>query len=309
MAALPSWIVIGLAPLVVLLFAYVLLSLPALSYIARVLVLVALTVVVGVCSWWFAALRPFITPFYAAPTRISDPQSPAAAESPRDEFGSVDYSALAAFETVSAFWHPKSALADATTAPPAMSAALMFLASTKFISDLTPAQFDMIFGRVEFVSLPAESTLYQIGADSLSGLYIVVDGAVGLYDSAGQLGCTYVRGELIGDECLTGATRDTTVRALSAVDLLRVSSAHIDELPHVAAAHRHVLHHHNTRQTVALCNVRTRPRTRRRSARGSADALFVRTSPTLLLRRRRRVNGVERVRTSMRSPRRRRLMF
>jgi hypothetical protein len=62
----------------------------------------------------------------------------------------------------------------------------LFMASTKFLSGLDPEQFRELYDRVEWVVLKSGDVLFQEGATPDDGLYIVVDGKLGVYKQIGD---------------------------------------------------------------------------------------------------------------------------
>jgi NTE family protein len=104
---------------------------------------------------------------------------------------------------------------------PALFAALPLL------RDLDAQQLREVSAEIEWFSLPGGATLYEAG-QAADGLYVVVNGALGIYTSRTKGGAQYVGqicgGETVGEvEVISGQPRTATVVALRDTEVARLS--------------------------------------------------------------------------------------
>ena len=135
-------------------------------------------------------------------------------------------------DKLSGFWHPSSAsTTPISSTPPSphspssfapspsthadkLPEPLYFLASTKYISSLSQADFAALYGEIEWRAVPANTVLYEHNASCDDGMYIIVEGSVTMHppspssssfassSSSTEAVCTHTKGELIGEEAL-----------------------------------------------------------------------------------------------------------
>ena len=143
-------------------------------------------------------------------------------------------------DKLSGFWHPSSSSTTPTSSTPTSPSTqtpssfapspstvdklpepLYFLASTKYISSLSQADFASLYGEIEWRSVPANTVLYQSNTSCDDGMYIIVEGSVTMHppspaassssssgssprssSSSTEAVCTHTKGELIGEEAL-----------------------------------------------------------------------------------------------------------
>jgi NTE family protein len=103
---------------------------------------------------------------------------------------------------------------------------LALMAALPLLRDLTPDLLEEVSREVEWFSLPGGSTLFTVG-DSVDGLYVVVNGALGVYvtSPAGgfRLAGQIVAGETAGEmEVLSGTRRTATLTALRNTEVARL---------------------------------------------------------------------------------------
>ena len=148
-------------------------------------------------------------------------------------------------DKLSGFWHPSSTSTTPTSSTPTSPSSiapspsanmdklpepLYFLASTKYISSLSQADFAALYSEIEWRSVPADTVLYESNAACDDGMYIIVEGSVTMHppssssspsspnssSSSIEAVCTHTKGELIGEEALlTSSQRWLTCRTTS----------------------------------------------------------------------------------------------
>src|SRR5438105_4623920 len=111
---------------------------------------------------------------------------------------------------------------------PALFAALPLL------KELDAAMLEEMTREVEWFSLPGGTTLYSAG-ESADGLYVVVNGGLGLYvptpAGGARLSGTISPGETVGEmEVLSGKPRGATAVTLRATEVDRIATSTLEEL-------------------------------------------------------------------------------
>jgi CRP-like cAMP-binding protein len=89
---------------------------------------------------------------------------------------------------------------------------------------------------IEWFSVPASTLLYSFG-EAADGLYVIINGAFGVYAPQSSGGSQYIgklaAGQIAGDmEVISGKARSTTLVALRDCEVARLSNATFDKLAH-----------------------------------------------------------------------------
>lgn len=121
---------------------------------------------------------------------------------------------------------------------------LALFAALPLLKDLEAGLLDGITREIEWFSLPGGTTLFSTG-QLVDGLYVVVNGALGVYSvrpgGGSQLTGRVCAGEIVGEtEVITGRNRSVTVVALHDTEVARLSVGTFEKL---AAAHPQTLRH------------------------------------------------------------------
>ena len=121
---------------------------------------------------------------------------------------------------------------------PALFAALPLL------RELDPGLLDGITREIEWFSLPGGTTLFSAG-QLVDGLYVVVNGALGVYSlragGGSRLTGRILAGETVGEtDVITGRNRSATVVALHDTEVARLSVTTFEKL---VATHPQTLRH------------------------------------------------------------------
>ena len=149
-----------------------------------------------------------------------------------------------AHERVSDFWHPPShspstssasaagSTAAAASPSPALPAPLSYLASTKYISSLSQADFAALYAQIGWRSVAIDAVLYEVDEVPTDGCFILVSGRVSMHRSSSPSSpavCFHGTGELLGDEAVFPTTRWMTCRAVEATQLIVMSAALLEQ--------------------------------------------------------------------------------
>jgi len=123
---------------------------------------------------------------------------------------------------------------------------LALMAALPLLRDLSAALLEEIAGEVEWFSLPGGTTLFSAG-EPVDGLYVVVNGALGVYVASpaggARLAGQIVAGETAGEmEVISGRKRSATLISLRDTEVARVPvrtfeklvASHPPSLRHVA---------------------------------------------------------------------------
>ena len=194
----------------------------------------------------------------AAAAAVPQPLAPRRSRS-ADAAEELDDKELDDTERLSRFWHPQHAPPSALSPPSALAAAstsasaaasdsgspsaspsrpalpepLYFLASTKYISSLSEADFASLYRQIAWQQLAAGTELYRAGAAATDGIFIVVSGTVSMHSEARSGSdsgssppiCYHGSGELIGEEAVFDQPepRWLSCRAVTDVSVIRMS--------------------------------------------------------------------------------------
>jgi NTE family protein len=117
-------------------------------------------------------------------------------------------------------------------------------AALPLLRDLDGDFLDGITREIEWFSLPAGATLFSAG-QSVDGLYVVVNGALGVYSvrpgGGSQLAGRILAGETVGEtDVITGRDRSVTVVSLHDTEVARLSVSTFEKL---VATHPQTLRH------------------------------------------------------------------
>jgi NTE family protein len=118
------------------------------------------------------------------------------------------------------------------------------IAALPLLRDLSPALLQEITREVEWFSLPGGTTLFSAG-DPVDGLYVVVNGALGVFVASPARGAhlagQIVAGETAGEmEVISGRARSATLISLRDTEVARLSVGAFDKL---VASHPQTLRH------------------------------------------------------------------
>jgi len=121
---------------------------------------------------------------------------------------------------------------------------IALFAALPLLKDLEVELLDGITREIEWFSLPGGTTLFSTG-QPVDGLYVVVNGALGVYSvrpgGGAQLTGRICAGETVGEtEVITGRNRSVTVVALHDTEVARLSVGTFEKL---VAAHPQTLRH------------------------------------------------------------------
>jgi NTE family protein len=117
-------------------------------------------------------------------------------------------------------------------------------AALPLLSDLDPELLDAITREIEWFSVPGGATLFSAG-QLVDGLYVVVNGALGVYAvrpaGGAQLTARICAGETVGEsDVITGRNRSVTVVALHDTEVARLTVGTFEKL---VATHPQTLRH------------------------------------------------------------------
>src|ERR1700739_135724 len=117
-------------------------------------------------------------------------------------------------------------------------------AALPLLRDLDANLLDGITREIEWFSLPGGATLFSAG-QAVDGLYVVVNGALGVYSlrpgGGAQLAARIPAGETVGEtDVITGRNRSVTVVALHDTEVARLSVSTFETL---VATHPQSLRH------------------------------------------------------------------
>ena len=132
-------------------------------------------------------------------------------------------------DRLSDFWHPPRSPTSPSTPTPSpraspLPAPLYYLASSKYISSLSQADFSALYTQIDWRDVGPDVTLYERGADPTDGCFILVSGRVSMHTAGGDDVppiCQHGTGELIGEEAIfEGAHRWLTCRTVEPTQLI-----------------------------------------------------------------------------------------
>src|SRR5215469_906142 len=111
---------------------------------------------------------------------------------------------------------------------------LALMAALPLLRDLGAGLLEEIAREVEWFSLRGGTTLYSAG-DPVDGLYVVVNGALGVYiaspEGGSRLAGQIVAGETAGEmEVICGPRRSATVISLRDTEVARIPAATFEKL-------------------------------------------------------------------------------
>jgi NTE family protein len=119
---------------------------------------------------------------------------------------------------------------------------LALFAALPLLRELDVQSLGELADEIQWFSVPSGMALYSSG-DGADGLYVIINGAFGIYTSKSSAGSEYlgklVAGQLAGDvELISGRARSTTLVALRDSEVARLSSPTFEKL---VAKHPHTL--------------------------------------------------------------------